>query len=289
MEQKRIAYTHLARRFPMPKGTKITLVSGNGFVGEWVDTLVSREDIIMLYVHGGGFVFNSTELHRELIARIASPAKVRALSLDYSLAPEHPFPAAINEALTAYKWLLKKYSANKIVFVGDSAGGSVVLSLLSVVREKGLKNPACAVAISPATDAYKVKEGVLENKNKDFFIRPKNIEFFIDAYFQSTPRNHPIASPLYGSMKGFPPILIHADKDELMNIGIKKFRSKSKGRGGIGILLRIRGPVARLASVCQVRARSKIRNRRDRRLHPAPRYIESARKSICSYFANGSP
>src|SRR5580704_1355139 len=99
LEKKRVAYARLSRRFPLPKGAKITPVSRKGFSAEWIDTPGARQDIAMLYIHGGGFIFNSTKLHRELITRIAKAGEVRALSLDYSLAPEHPYPKAINEAL----------------------------------------------------------------------------------------------------------------------------------------------------------------------------------------------
>lgn len=228
LEKKRNSYNHLANKFRMPKDTKITPVKRNEFMAEWVETPCSRQNIVMLYMHGGGFVFDSTKLHRELIARIARAARVRALSLDYSLAPENPYPIAINEALAAYIWLLGKFSPEGIVLAGDSAGGSMVLSLLHIIHNKKLPNPACAIAVSPATDAYNVDEAVLKSTDKDFFINAKNLKFFIDAYFQQTPRNHPIASPYFGSLKGFPPLLIHADRDELFNIGIKRFVEKAK-------------------------------------------------------------
>lgn len=231
LAKKRAAYSRMSRYFPIPNGTKITPVTSNGFSAEWIDTPLSRQDVVMLYVHGGGFVFDSTVLHRELISRISASSSARALSLDYSLAPEHPYPVAINEALAAYKWLLNTYPPDRIIFAGDSAGGSVVLSLLHLIRDKNLPYPACVVALSPATDAYNIKEDIRKNNNKDYFLRPHNLEFFIDAYFQETPRNHPVASPLYGSLKGFPPLLIHADKNELMSFGIRKFVKKAKKEG----------------------------------------------------------
>src|SRR5581483_2313485 len=218
LEKKRKAYANLSRRFRVPKGTTITAAKEKNFTAEWIRVPDSRVDVVMLYIHCGGFIFDSTKLHSELIARIAKAAKLHALSLDYSLAPEHPYPAAINEALAAYRWLLNKYPPHKIVLAGDSAGGSVVLSLLHVIRNEKLPNPACAVTLSPATDAYNVEAAILENGKKDFFVRPNNLNFFIDAYFQQTPRNHPIASPFFGSLQGFPPLLIHADRDELFNI-----------------------------------------------------------------------
>ncbi len=241
LERKRAAYTRLSKHFPLPKGTKITPIAHKGFVGEWIDVGSTRKDVVILYVHGGGFVFDSSSVHRELIARIAIAAKARALSLHYSLAPENPFPVALNEALAAYQWLLKKYPPNKIVLAGDSAGGSVVLSLLHIIREQRLPNPACAVALSPATDAYDIENAMRKNAKKDFFLQSDNLNFFIDAYFQRTPRNHPVASPLYGSLKGFPPLLLHVDSDELMYDGIQKFVQKAKSEGVEVMLYKAKG------------------------------------------------
>lgn len=231
LAQKRAAYARLVKYFPVSQSVVINPVNAGGVKAEWITTPASRPTKIMLFMHGGGFVFNSTKLHRDLIARIASAAKVTALSLDYSLAPEHPFPTALNEVVAAYKWLLSRnVPAANITLVGDSAGGSLVLSTLHVLRDQGLPLPCCAVAIAPATDATRVDGDMLQPAD-DLFINPQTLRFFVDAYFQKTAHNYPHASPLHGSLKNFPPVLLHATTNELLYQDAIWFVSKAKQHG----------------------------------------------------------
>jgi epsilon-lactone hydrolase len=213
LTEKRAAHERLEKFFPLDPSTTIQPYTGTGFTGEWIRTPEARKDYVMLYMAGGGFIYDSSGLHRDMISRIGRGGRLTAFSLRYSLAPEHPFPTAVHEALAAYTWLLQHYKPQHIVLAGDSAGGSLVLSLLHLIAEGGLPNPACAIAISPATDATLASE---LKKADDVLINRNNLEFFIDAYFQDTPRNDPIASPLFGSFEGFPPLLLHVAKGERM-------------------------------------------------------------------------
>lgn len=229
---KRVAYARLAKRFPVSKSVKIRPENAGDCKAEWLTTPQSRPDRVMLYLHGGGFVFDSTKLHRDMIARIAAAGKVSALSLNYSLAPEHPYPAALDETVAAYRWLLARgFSQKHIVLAGDSAGGSLVLSALHTIRKEKLPNPACAVVIAPAGDATLKHPAALENQKKDFLIKRSNLEFFINAYFGKTSRHDPIASPLLGSMRGFPPLLVHASKNELMYNDSARLVEKARQSG----------------------------------------------------------
>jgi len=232
LAQKRAAYARLVKYFPVSQSVVINPVNADGVKAEWLTTTTSRPTKIMLFMHGGGFVFNSTKLHRDLIARIASSARVTALSIDYSLAPENPFPTALNEVVTAYKWLLSRnVLAKDIALVGDSAGGSLVLSALHVLRDEGQPLPCCAVAIAPATDATRVDAGDVLQPTEDLFINPQTLTFFIDAYFKDTPHDHPHASPQHGSLKGFPPLLLHAAKNETLHTDAARFVAKAKQHG----------------------------------------------------------
>lgn len=232
LAQKRAAYARLERYFPVDKSVVIKPTQAGGVAAEWITVPQSRPDKIMLFMHGGGFVFNSTRLHRDLISRIARVGRVRALSLDYSLSPEHPYPTAINETMAAYRWLLaQKIDPQNIILAGDSAGGSLVLSALNRIRHEGLPNPACAVAIAPATDATLADPEAMANSERDFFIGAESLAFFIDSYFQQTPRDDPIASPLHAPLKGLPPLLLHASKNELMYSDSRRFAQKAKQAG----------------------------------------------------------
>jgi len=229
LAEKRQRFTKLEKFFPVSKSVKITEARDKDFKGEWLDAPSVRADKVMLYLHGGGFVFNSTKLHRDTISRIAKAAQIRAFSLDYSLAPEHPYPTALNEAVASYKWLLAKgFKAKNIVVAGDSAGGALALSLLHRVRKDKLPFPACAVVLSPATDASLTNSTIEVNRSKDFYINPDSLKFFIRAYFQQTPTTDPVASPLFGSLRGFPPLLIHVDKDEIMNSDSVRLARKAR-------------------------------------------------------------
>lgn len=230
LQQKRQHYDHLAKYFAPEKSVTTEQINTNKFKGEWLKSPESRVNKVVLYFHGGGFVFGGN-LHRDLTARIAKEAKVKALSVDYSLAPEHPYPAALNECFAAYEWLLKSYSPNDIALAGDSSGGAIVLSLLHMMKAKELPVPSCAVVIAPATDATLSGQSFTKNKNKDAFIKLESLEYFINAYFKNIPRNDPVGSPLYGSFKGFPPLLVHIDKSEIMYDDSARLVQKARKEG----------------------------------------------------------
>ena len=213
--KKRKELDKLEKYFPVSRATQINKTKTGSFKGEWIIVPESRSDKVVLYVHGGGFVFYP-KLYRDLISRIAKAGEVKALSIDYSLSPEHKFPTALNELIAAYKWLLQDYAPASIAVAGDSAGGALVLSLLHSLRDMKLPNPACVAVISPATDATLKSTSMRTNKNKDFFIKKESLDYLIPAYFGDTPTDHPIASPLHGSFEGFPPLLVHAEKHEIM-------------------------------------------------------------------------
>lgn len=230
LSDKRDLVAKLAKFAIVSKTTQITPIKNKGFKGEWIVTPNSQTDKVLLYFHGGGFIFNFTHHHRDFISRVATAAKLKAFSLDYSLAPEYPYPAAVNEAMSAYKWLLKTYEASNIVIMGDSAGGAMTLSLLQMIRRDKLPMPACAIAIAPPTDATLASYKKYSKPN-DYIIRDDNLDFFMDLYFKDTPRNDPIASPLFGDYKGLPPIMIHIDKDEVLYGDAVAIVKKAKAAG----------------------------------------------------------
>lgn len=230
LASKREGVAKLAKFAIVNKDVKIKPYKSKSFKGEWITTPESREKKILLYFHGGGFIFNFTPHHRDYISRLARAAKLSAFSLDYSLAPENPFPVAVNEAMAAYKWLLKSYKPQDIVIMGDSAGGALTLSLLQMIRRDKLPMPACAIAIAPPTDATLESYKKYANPN-DYIIKDDNLDFFIDLYFAKTPHNDPVASPLFGEYKGLPPILIHIDKSEMLYGDAVALINKAKTAG----------------------------------------------------------
>lgn len=236
LEEKRSQFKKLEKRFPKPRWAKVTLVENKSFKGEWVTAPKTSDKKVLLYLHGGGFVFDATRLYRDLIARLSKATGLKALSVDYSLAPEHPYPTALNEVLAAYQWLLEQgYNGKDIVLCGDSAGGTLALSLLHKLRDGKLPMPACVFVMSPATDAT-LEKASFENKSKDFYINLDTLLFFVKSYFGNTPANDPVASPLLGSLKGFPPLLMHADKNEVMYNDTARFAAKAR-KAGVDVTL----------------------------------------------------
>jgi monoterpene epsilon-lactone hydrolase len=230
LKAKRRAVKKFGKYFPVANSVAVSRVKTKEFKGEWIIVPEARREKVMLYFHGGGFVFNSTILHRDLIARIARAGNLRAFSVDYSLAPENRFPKVLAEAMAAYRWLLRDTPAKDIVIAGDSAGGSLTLSLLHQIQKEGLPNPTAAVVIAPATDGT-MSDPSFNRPTTDMFLRPESLSYFIDSYFGPDEKNHPVASPLYGDFTGFPPLLVHVDKDELLYSDSARVVSKARKAG----------------------------------------------------------
>lgn len=232
IKKRRQSFHKMERRlFPSPKSATITQVHNAGFRGEWIQLKESRKDYVVLYISGGGFVFDGSYAHRDLIARLVKASHTAAFSLKYSLAPEYPYPTALHEALAAYTWLLKDFEPGHIALVGDSSGGALALSLLHALLKEKLPLPSSCTVISPATDATMSHPDITLNQPKDFFIKKENLEFFVSAYFQATLLDDAIASPLHGSLKGFPPLLAHVGRNEIMYSDSARIIEKAKRAG----------------------------------------------------------
>ncbi len=226
-QKKRQSLDKLERYFKPPKTTHLEFVTKADFKGEWLRGKHTSDKRVVLYIHGGGFVFYP-KLYRNMIARIGEASRAVVFSLDYSLAPEHPFPKALHEAAAAYDWLLRTYQPEQIAIGGDSAGGNMVLALLLHLRDTGRPQPACAVALSPATDATFSGPSFTANIGKDFFIKRESLEYFVRAYFADTARDDPLASPYHGDLHSLPPLLMHIDKDEIMYDDTQRFAAKAR-------------------------------------------------------------
>jgi epsilon-lactone hydrolase len=193
-------------------------VDAGGVAAEWVVAPVSRPDRYILYLHGGGYVIGSPSLYRHLTWRLARAAHARLLAIDYRLAPEHPFPAALEDASAAYEWLLAGGAdPRKIVIIGDSAGGGLAFALLLRCRDNGrLSLPAAVVALSPWTDLASTGASLSINAEADPFLDVNGIAPIAECYLAGTDPRHPYASPLYGDPIGLPPALIQVGSDEVL-------------------------------------------------------------------------
>jgi epsilon-lactone hydrolase len=186
----------------------------------------------VLYLHGGAFIAGSPASHRSLAANIASAGNARALLIDYRLAPEHPFPSAVQDTLAAYEWLSdSRVPANHIAIAGDSAGGALTLALLVQLRDQGMPLPALAVCLSPITDLTMSDQSWTANARKDFMLDPKKIRASIKLYLQGTDPRTPLASPWYADLRGLPPLLIQVGSDECLLSDATRLTEKARDAG----------------------------------------------------------
>jgi len=202
-----------------PAGTEVSAISAGGVAGEFVATPASRPDRHVLFLHGGGYVTGSPAIYRHFTWRIATAARARVAAIDYRLAPEHPFPAALDDALAAYEWLLASSMADprRTVVMGDSAGGGLALALSLKLRDAGLELPAAAIALSPWTDLALTGASLSLNVKSDPMLHTADARLFADCYLAGADPRNPYASPLYGNPAGLPPTLIHVGSDEILH------------------------------------------------------------------------
>jgi acetyl esterase/lipase len=215
---------------------------GSGGNGELIEALWAsrgRPDRrrVILYLHGGAFLAGSIRTHRHLAARLAGAAGVRAVLFDYRLAPEHPFPAALDDALSAYRHLLASgYEARHIALAGDSAGGGLVFSLLLKLAGAGLPQPACVVAFSPWTDMTMTRGSLRRNARRDMMLPVRRFREVVGHYLQGAMTTDPLASPVYGDYENPPPALITASKSEILRDDAVAMADRLREAGGDVVL-----------------------------------------------------
>ena len=191
-------------------------VCAGGVDGEWISPVNVPEDNAILYFHGGGFRLGSVTSHRDLIAQIALASGCRVLAINYRLAPEHRFPAALDDALAAYGWMLDRgLKSENVAFAGDSAGGNLVLAAMLALRERGLPLPVSAVLMSPWTDLAATGSSYVSRAEADPIHQRSMILALAKNYLggQGDPYD-PLVSPLYADLAGLPPLLIQVGDRE---------------------------------------------------------------------------
>ena len=215
--ERRAQYERAERVFPTPPDVKVELVTAPARPAEWLTPPGARTDAVVLYLHGGGYVIGSPRSHRHLAAAIARAAGTRALLLDYRLAPEHPFPAALEDAVGAYQWLLGHGIApTRVVVAGDSAGGGLTMATLLALRDRGLPRPAGGVCISPWVDLTNSAASYTTKAAVDPIVTLDSIALLTQAYIGTSDPKQPLVSPLYADLRGLPPLLIHVGSDEVL-------------------------------------------------------------------------
>ena len=202
----------------IPKSVTLRQESLGGVEAEWITGERNPTDRIVLYIHGGGFVTGSSAARRSFTVYIVQKLGLNVISLDYRLAPEHPFPAGAEDCLAAYKALLERYASKRIILIGESAGGNLVLSLLLQIKTGGLPLPAAVFALSATVQYDQVFPSYRENAAKDSIVTNLSDEV-CDVYLCSRDAavmKNPIAAPLYGDYTGCPPVLLWVSDDEVL-------------------------------------------------------------------------
>ncbi len=216
------------------RSARVTKVREVIVEGEWVLPLdgTVEDGRTILYLHGGGYVFCTEETHRPLTTTLANLAKARVFAPAYRLAPEHPFPAAVDDALAAAAWLFEQgVDPARTIVAGDSAGGGLALALLIARRDAGLPPMAGAYLLSPWTDLAGTGASMETNRDRDAMFNPGRIATFAREYLGDVPATHPLASPLYAELAGLPPLCIQAGSDEVLLDDARRLAERARAAG----------------------------------------------------------
>lgn len=186
--------------------------------GEWVEPEHGQvfDDSALLYLHGGGYIGCSPRTHRPLTAALALALRRPVLALDYRLAPEHPFPAALDDAIDGWRALCRRYAPGRLAIAGDSAGGGLALATMLRLRDGGEGLPAAAALFSPWTDLAVTGASIRTNADRCAMFFPDDFALGANAYAGDLPKTHPLISPLYADLAGLPPLLIHVARYEAL-------------------------------------------------------------------------
>ncbi|TFF97273.1 MAG: alpha/beta hydrolase [Promethearchaeota archaeon] len=202
---------------PLPGNVKCELTDADGVAAEWITNPNVVTDQILFHLFGGGYVMGTLETRRRNPFLLGRESKLRCLNIGYRLAPEHPFPAALDDSIKAYRWLLSAGVApENIVFSGASAGGGLAIATLLKLRELGVPLPAAAVLLSPWVDLALTGDSLKTNAKFEPNITKGMLRGCAMAYLRGKEPKNPLASPLYADLKGLPPMLIHAGSIEVL-------------------------------------------------------------------------
>jgi acetyl esterase/lipase len=218
--------------FRKPRKVEVEQVSIGGIPCEWLFPPLCDKNCVIIYLHGGSYNAGSPNTHRGLAARIGMASKVPVLSIDYSLAPENPFPAALEDVISVYSWLLEqKVKSDKIIIAGDSAGGGLTLATLIKLRNENIALPAAAVCLSPWTDLALTGDSIETKAEVEVMITKTELQQSAKLYLGDTDSKNPLASPIYADLKRLPPLLIQTGTEEIALDDTIRFVEKAKEAG----------------------------------------------------------
>ena len=232
-------YTANKRKDLIPSGVNFKRVDANGVPAEWITPPNSETNKVLFYLFGGAYVIGIIETRRILPSHISDTSKIRAFLVGYRLAPEHPFPAALDDSITAYQWLLSNgIMAENIIIAGSSAGGGLTVATLLKLKELSLPLPAGAVLLSPWTDLALRGESMKLNEEYEPELSKAILRMTALVYAGGKNRKNPFISPLYADLKGLPPLLIHAGNIETLRDDSVRLAERAK-EAGVDVTLEV--------------------------------------------------
>lgn len=239
IEDRRVRMEGLANLDTPHREARFEGVDAGGVPAKWVFGPGASQHRTVIYLHGGGYYAGSLTTHQGLAARISREAAVPLLLVDYRLAPEHPFPAAVQDAVQAYRWLLREgFSPERIAVAGDSAGGGLTVAAMLDLKASGDPLPAAGVCFSPWLDLALTGESVRARASADPILRASDLPFVAKCYLGSANPETPTASPLYGDLAGLPPILIQVGTHEILFDDSRRFAERA-AKAGVPVQLEI--------------------------------------------------
>jgi acetyl esterase/lipase len=231
IHDKRSSMEAMAGGAPLPDGATVEVVDAGGVPAEWVAAEGSG-DAVVLYLHGGGYCIGSLNTHRGMAARVAAVCGARVLNVDYRLAPEHPHPAAVDDAVAAYRWLLGAGVAPGAVVVGgDSAGGGLVVATLLALRDAGEPMPAAGVCMSPWVDLTCTGETFETKAGEDPMCSKEGLDEMAAAYAGEHGVDHPLVSPVHADLSGLPPLLVQVGTAEVLLDDAVRLAERARAAG----------------------------------------------------------
>jgi len=235
------------RALAVPPGYKVeNLQTDQGLEFDIADQAAPRShasSTVVLYLHGGGYIFGSPKTHRQVLLAMAKAFDAPVYGLDYRLAPEHPFPAAVEDAAKAYRWLRTQFPQGSIVLAGDSAGAGLAIATAIGVRDSGLPAAKAIVAFSPYSDLAVTGESVEANAKSCAMFTPRGIREAAALYLAGANSRDPRASPLYAEFKGLPPMLLFASRHEILRDDTLRLAERAAAAGvNVELVVRDRLP-----------------------------------------------
>ena len=239
VDEFRVWYEQFTGQFELPEDVVVEQVGAGGVSAEWISTPGVSQDRVVMYLHGGGYIIGSMRTHRSPLSYLSRVSDARVLGLNYRLAPEHPFPAAVEDSVAAYRWLLAEgVSPRRIVIGGDSCGGGLTIATLVALKYFGDPLPAGGISHSGWTDLAHTGDSFATKAEVDPLIDRDMLEGMAAAYLGDRPRTTPLASPYYADLQCLPPLLVQVGTAEVLLDDSLRLADRAK-EAGVDVTLEV--------------------------------------------------